>query len=168
MKNSPDTGEVIIRNGTPADAGRIFSLIRGLAAHEGALEKFRLTPRKLRRALADRERRIFCLVAIRGKQTIGLVLFFYSFASLWGEWFMFVEDLFVTPEYRRRGIGKRLLREVARRAVSDGCPSMVWVANATNKRAIAFYKSLSAVRIKGSYQFVLRADAIERLAKGTA
>ena len=169
MKDSPDAAaRVIIRTATPADAGRIFSLLRGLAVHEGVLENFRLTRHKLKRVLADKQRRIFCLLAMRGERTVGLVLFFYAFASLHGDWFIFVEDLFVTPEYRRRGIGKRLLREVARRAVSDGCPSLVWVANATNKRAIAFYKSLSAVQNKGSYQFVLRREALQRLAKETA
>jgi|SRR5579871_178159 len=169
MKKSPNAAApVIIRTGTPADAGKIFSLLHGLAAHEGVLENFRLTRHKLKRVLAEKERRVFCLLAMRGKRTVGLVLFFHAFASLNGDWFIFVEDLFVTPEYRRRGIGKRLLREVARRAVSDGCPSLVWVANATNKSAIAFYKSLSAVRNKDSFQFVLRREALQRLAKEAA
>jgi ribosomal protein S18 acetylase RimI-like enzyme len=166
--SSPANAQVKVRAGTAADAGRVYSLIRGLAAHEGFLDNFRLTRNKLKRALADKERPIFCLVASCGKRTVGLVLFFYCFASRHGDWFIFVEDLFVTPEYRRRGIGKQLLREVAQRAVSEGCPSMLWVANASNKSAVAFYKSLSAVRNKGAYQFVLRREALERLTKEAA
>ena len=169
MKRAPAAAtHVTIRNGSAADAGRIFSLIRGLAIHEGHLENFRLTRLRLKGMLAEKQRRVFCLLAMRGKQTVGLLVWFYAFGSLRGSWIIFVEDLFVIPEYRGRGIGKRLLGEVARRAVSEDCSAVVWAVGKSNREAIRFYRSLSAFQNKDSHQFVLRGEALERLAKESA
>ena len=170
MKASPlrETDKVVLRAGRVADTSAIFSLIRGLAIHEGHLDSFRLTRRRLAQILADKQRRVFCLLAIAGKRPVGLVLWFHTFTSLRGGWIVFVEDLFVIPEYRRRGIGKLLLREVARHALKERCLAMVWLTGVSNKKAIAFYKSMSPVQHRDSYHFVLKGEALVRLAKGAA
>jgi ribosomal protein S18 acetylase RimI-like enzyme len=150
-----------------ADVDAILSLIRELAAHEG-LAQLGLTRRKLMYVLSSKERRISCLLAISGERAVGLALWFDTFSSLRGGWLIFLEDLVVLPAYRGCGIGKRLMQEVAKHAVRERCPAMVWVTRTSNRKAVAFYKSLSAIQSKESCQFVLRGEALAGLAKGTA
>jgi len=164
----PAASRVRIRSAGVADSEAIFSLIRELADHEGALAHFGLTHQKLKRLLSDKSKRMFCLLALSGEHAVGLALWIYAFSSLRGSWILFVEDLIVTSEFRGRGIGKRLLREVAKRAARERCPAVAWVARNSNRGAVGFYKSLAAVQHKESSQFILAGEALARLAKGAA
>lgn len=95
---------------------------------------------------------------------IGFALFFHNFSTWMGKPGIWLEDLFVMPEYRGRGHGKALLVELARIAVERGCGRFEWSVLDWNEPSIAFYKSLGAVPMDEWTNYRVTGDALERLA----
>jgi GNAT superfamily N-acetyltransferase len=133
-----------IRRATPDDAPQIQRFIEGLAEYEHELSSVEATPEILRRQLASDPRPFECLIAEVGEQPVGFALYYHTYSTWKARPGIYVEDLFVLPEFRRRGIGEALLRRVARVAVEEGCGRLEWAVLDWNRPAILFYESLGA------------------------
>jgi GNAT superfamily N-acetyltransferase len=155
-----------IRPATIADVSVIFELIRGLAAYERAPEAVTCDESRLRESLfpgsgrADAE----VLIAEADGTAAGFAVFFHNYSTWWGRRGIYLEDLFVRPEMRGRGIGKGLLRALARIARERECARLEWAVLDWNTPAIEFYKSLGAVPLDEWTIFRLNRAQIEKLA----
>ncbi|HTQ31859.1 MAG TPA: GNAT family N-acetyltransferase [Opitutaceae bacterium] len=136
-----------IRSATAADLPLILQLIRELAAYENLSHQVEAGEEKLRATLfppagpATAE----CLLAfVAGGAPAGFAVYFQTYSTFLAKPGLYLEDLFVRPEFRRRGIGKALLLQIARIANQRGCGRMEWSVLDWNEPAQAFYRSLGA------------------------
>ena len=144
------TTEWKIRSTAEADVPAIASLIRALADYEKAAPgAVSLTDDLLREALFGRRASVEALVVEAGPEMVGYALYFHNFSSWRGRRGLFLEDIFVRPEWRGRGIGKALVAELTRIARERGCARMEWIVLDWNHSAITFYESLGATPLKG-------------------
>ena len=155
-----------IRPGVEDDIPVILDLIHGLAEYEKARpEEVPVDQAVLRESLFGARPAAEALLAEVHGETAGLALFFHNFSTWHGRRGLYLEDLFVRPAMRGRGIGKALLRELARIAVERGCARMEWAVLDWNTPAIDFYKSLDAVPMDEWTIFRLTGPGIGRLAE---
>jgi GNAT superfamily N-acetyltransferase len=133
-----------IRTATPSDASTIASLVRELAEYEKLLDEARGTPEDFRRELESPNSVIHVLIADWDGKPVGFALYFFNFSTFVGRPGLYLEDLFVRPSHRKHGIGRALLRALARIAVERGCGRMEWAVLDWNEPALKFYKSLDA------------------------
>lgn len=98
-----------------------------------------------------------------GSEAVGYALFFETYSTFLCRPTLYLEDLFVLPEYRARGIGKALMNHCIHLARERGCGRMEWVCLDWNTRAQEFYDSLGAVRLKEWYNYRLTGEALEKL-----
>ena len=152
-----------IRAATKADSELVFSFIRDLAAYEKLLDDVVATPADIERALFAEHPRVFCDIAEWGGQAAGFALWFYNFSTFRGRHGIYLEDLFVRPQFRGKGIGRALLQHLAKRAVAEGCARVEWWVLDWNEPSIEFYKSLGAVPMKEWTVFRLTGDALKKL-----
>lgn len=157
--------ELRIRTPTETDLPVILSLIRALAAYEKAPPgSVPVTEELLRESMFGASPAVEGLLACLGEEPAGYALFFHNFSSWRGRRGLYLEDLFVIPERRGRGIGKALLRAVARIAVDRGCARMEWLVLDWNRPAIQFYESLGAVPLDEWTTFRLQGPPLRKLA----
>jgi GNAT superfamily N-acetyltransferase len=157
--------DVHIRPAGEGDVPVILALIRGLAEYEKARpEDLPVDEAALRESLFGAQPAAEVLLADVEGETAGFALFFHNFSTWQGRRGLYLEDLFVRPEMRGRGIGQALLRELARIATDRGCARMEWAVLDWNTPAIDFYGSLGAVPMDEWTIFRLTAPAIARLA----
>jgi GNAT superfamily N-acetyltransferase len=133
-----------IRPATPADAATIASLVRDLADYEKLLSEAKATPADFLRELESPNPVIHVLIAEWDGKPAGFALYFYNFSTFVGRPGLYLEDLFVRPEQRAHGIGRALLRALARIAQERNCGRMEWAVLDWNEPALRFYKSLDA------------------------
>jgi GNAT superfamily N-acetyltransferase len=153
-----------IRPCVPSDAPAIADLVRQLAAYE-RLEAYAVaTPDDFRRHLFGPSPAAEAVIAELDGQPVGFALFFTTFSTFRGQPGMFLEDVFVRPEHRGRGIGKALLATVARRALERRCGRLEWAVLDWNAPAIGFYKAAGARPLDNWTTFRLDDEALVRLA----
>jgi GNAT superfamily N-acetyltransferase len=133
-----------IRPATRADAPTIASLVRELADYEKLLDEAKATPEDFLRELDSPNPVIRVLIAEWNGQPAGFALYFFNFSTFVGRPGLYLEDLFVRPAQRQHGIGRALLRALARIAEERGCGRMEWAVLDWNEPALRFYKSLDA------------------------
>src|SRR5260370_30032604 len=136
--------EVSIRPAKPADVPRILELIRELADYERALDHVTATAEGLSAALFAPRPAVFAHVAAAGKEVVGFALWFLNFSTWLGGHGIYLEDLYVTPAMRGRGIGKALLAELAAICVRRGYGRLEWWVLDWNTPAVGFYRSIGA------------------------
>ena len=138
-----------LRPATPADVPQILQFIRDLAAYEREPDAVLATEADLLRDGFGPTKRFDCIIAelITDDTTIpaGFALYFYNYSTWRGHAGIYLEDLYVSPEHRGKGIGKALLVRVAALAVAEGCPRYEWSVLDWNQPSIDFYHSLGAV-----------------------
>ena len=157
------TTEFTIRPAVEGDLPVILELIHGLAEYERAPQEVVCDEAILRASLFGAKPDAEVLLATVGDNAAGFAVFFHNYSTWWGRPGLFLEDLFVRPEMRGRGIGKALLRSLARVAKDRECARMEWQVLDWNQPAIDFYKSLGAVAKDEWTTFRLDRDAIEKL-----
>lgn len=135
----------MIRPATPADVPTILALVRELAAFEREPDAVEATEPMLAQALFGEPPAAEAVVAEEDGATVGFALFFHNFSTWTGRRGLYLEDLYVTPSARGRGVGKMLLRHLAALAVERGCARFEWSVLDWNAGAIAFYRSVGAV-----------------------
>jgi GNAT superfamily N-acetyltransferase len=156
---------LVIRPAVAGDVPQIAQLIRELAAYERAPEKAIASEADLSRDGFGPEPRYGCLMAELDGAVAGFALYFHTYSTWLGRWGMHLEDLFVRPDFRGRGIGKALFVELARIAVRKGCGRLTWQVLDWNTPAISFYEKLGA-NLLGEWQTMrLKGEALERLAR---
>jgi len=150
------------------DVPLILELIRGLAEYERLADQVVATEVGLRDALFGAEPAAEVVIAYADDRPAGFALFFHNFSTFLGRRGLYLEDLFVKPELRRLGIGRRLLTELARIAVERGCGRFEWSVLDWNAPAIEFYKSLGAKPLDDWTTFRMTGDALTQLAERKA
>jgi GNAT superfamily N-acetyltransferase len=133
-----------IRSARESDTSLILSLIRELADFEKLLHEVEATEDKLREQLFGPNAVPEVLIAEVEGKGIGFALFFHNFSTFLAKPGIYLEDLYVKPEYRSRGVGLKLLQAIARIAVQRGCGRFEWSVLDWNERAISFYHRLGA------------------------
>jgi diamine N-acetyltransferase len=137
-----------IRPATPADAATIAALVRELADYEKLLHEARAEPADFRRELEAENPVIRVLIAEWNGEPAGFALYFFNFSTFVGRSGLYLEDLFVRPALRSHGIGRALLRALARVARDRGCGRLEWAVLDWNEPALKFYQSLGARQMK--------------------
>jgi len=158
------TDQATIRPGRSADAETLANLIVELAVYE-KLEQFaQATPEDLRRHLFGPQPYAETLVAEVNGESVGFALYFPTFSTFRGQPGLYLEDLFVRPTHRGRGIGKALLATVARVAVARGFGRLEWSVLDWNTPALGFYRSLGAEPMDEWTIYRVADASLERLA----
>jgi len=153
-----------IRNAVAHDIPLILELIRELAEYERAPEQAVATAEDLRRDGFSGDPKFRVLIAEWLAEPAGFALFFYHYSTWVGRPTLFLEDLFVRPRFRGRGIGKALLFRLARLAVEEGCGRLEWQVLDWNSPALEFYQSLGARLMKEWLNLRVSGDELRRLA----
>ena len=135
---------LIIRAAKPADATLIFALVCELADYENLQGEMDATPEAIAAALFSDPPRLYCEIAEWGGEAAGFAVWFLNFSTFRGRHGLYVEDLFVRPEFRGRGIGKALMARLAKRCVDDGLARFEWAVLDWNAPSLAFYRSIGA------------------------
>ena len=156
--------QLSIRPATRTDAALIFSFIRELAEYEKMFDDVVTGEAEIASALFGANPRVFCDIAEWGGAPAGFALWFYNFSTFRGRHGIYLEDLFVKPELRGKGIGKALLANLARRAVDEGCARLEWAVLDWNRPSIDFYESLGAKRMGDWLIYRLDGTALSGLA----
>lgn len=133
-----------IRTGTPADVPVIAELIRGLARYEKLEHEVTMTEERLAANLFGPHPYAETLIAELDGSPVGFALFFHNFSTFLAQPGIYLEDLFVVPERRGGGLGRALLKELARLAVERDCGRLEWSVLDWNREAIGFYERLGA------------------------
>jgi GNAT superfamily N-acetyltransferase len=153
-----------IRPATPADQDSIFALVQDLAAYEKLADAVDATASALGQALFCTHPRVFCDLAIYENEPVGLAIWFYTFSTFRGRHGIWIEDLYVRPNLRGRGIGKALLTGLAARCVHENLARLEWSVLDWNTPSIAFYRSMGATLMDEWTNCRCEGDALRRLA----
>ena len=135
---------IAIRAAREGDAPLIFDLVRELAVYEKLGDTVDATPEAIVGALFGKEPRLFCDIAEWNGEAAGFAVWFLNFSTFRGRHGIYLEDLFVRPAFRGRGLGKALMAQLARRCVEQGLARFEWSVLDWNAPSIAFYKSIGA------------------------
>ncbi len=154
-----------LRPATEADLDTIIELIRALAEYEREPDAVRLDREELRRHLfGPRPFAEVILAETAAGASAGFALFFHNFSTWEGRPGIYLEDLFVRPEYRGQGHGRALLAALARLALERGCARLEWAVLDWNEPSIQFYRALGAVPMDEWTTYRVAGDALARLA----
>jgi GNAT superfamily N-acetyltransferase len=154
---------VEIRPATEADVSLILTLIGELADYERLSHEVVATEEALRDSLFGERRFAEVLLAYRDGRPAGFALFFHSFSTFLGKPGIYLEDLYVRPEFRGAGIGRALFVHLARLARERGCGRLEWSVLDWNEPAIGFYKGIGASPVSGWTVYRLTGEALEEL-----
>ena len=153
-----------IRPATTADVRLMLDFIRGLAEYERAPEAAVATEADLLRDGFGAQPRFHCVIAEYDGEPAGFAFYFYNYSTWRGRPGLYLEDLFVWPHLRGKGIGKALLAHLAQIAARDNCGRFEWVVLDWNQPAIDFYESLGARKIREWIIMRVEGDDIAKLA----
>ena len=154
----------MIRSATPADVPSIARLIRALAEYEKLSHEVVLREEDLHQHLFGSRPYAEVVLAEEAGQVVGFALFFHNYSTFLARPGLYLEDLFVLPQYRGKGHGKALLSHLAKLAVERNCGRFEWAVLDWNTPAIEFYKSFGAVPQHDWTVFRVTGDALKRLA----
>jgi GNAT superfamily N-acetyltransferase len=153
-----------IRTATPADVPQILAFIRALAAYEREPDAVTATEADLLRDGFGPNPFYFCLIAEHGGHPAGFALYFFNYSTWKGRPGLYLEDIFVHPEFRGLGIGKALLCRVAALAIERDCPRLQWEVLDWNTPAIDFYRAMGAEFLDEWRNVRVSGDALQLLA----
>jgi len=150
------------RYATEADTSLILYFIRELADYEKKLDEVVADEKLLKEWIFDK-RKAEVIFALENGREVGFALFFHNFSTFLGRAGIYLEDLYVMPEYRGKGYGKGLLKTLAKIAIERGCA--VWNGGDWNKPSIDFYLSLGAEPMKDWTVYRIAGETLKELAK---
>lgn len=156
-----------IREAVPGDEALIIRLIEDLAAYEKLSHEAEATEADITRDLFGSQPRVFCYVAESDGEPVGFALWYYTYSTFQGRHGIWLEDLFVEPRARGRGIGKALLAELAARCLREGLGRLEWAVLDWNQPSIDFYKAQGAVMMEEWERCRVSGEALVRLGGGT-
>jgi GNAT superfamily N-acetyltransferase len=155
---------LVIRKAEARDASLIFSFIRELAEYERLAHEVDATEADIARALFGADPRVFADIAEWEGEPVGFALWFYNFSTFRGRHGIYLEDLFVRPAFRSKGIGKALLKHLARRCIDEGLARLEWWVLDWNEPALRVYRSIGAVPMEEWTVQRMTGEALKRLA----
>lgn len=153
-----------IRYAIEADVPLILDFIRKLAEYENMLDQVVADEKTLRTWLFEKRSAEVIFVLEQGKE-VGFALFFHNFSTFLGRSGIYLEDLFVLPEYRGKGHGLALIKWLANTAVKRGCGRLEWCCLDWNQPSIDFYKNLGAVPMDQWSTYRVTGDTLAALAQ---
>jgi GNAT superfamily N-acetyltransferase len=157
--------DVVIRPGTPADVQPVAKLLYDLAVSQGSGEALCVDAEALVRDAFGQHPRVHLLIAESDHQLAGVALYFFNYSTWFSTRGLYLEDLFVVPEYRRRGVARAMMQRLARIAHDEKCGRFQWMVLRSNETAIRFYESLGAELHADWAPMMIHADGIQRLAE---
>lgn len=149
---------------TPNDVGHIMRFIQELADYERESDAVVATAEDLHKVLFCDHPKVFCVICREGAEVVGFALYFFNFSTWLGRFGLYLEDLYVTPQHRGKGAGKKLLAHLAAIAVAKECGRFEWSVLNWNKPAIDFYESMDAHPQSEWMTYRLTGDALQKLA----
>lgn len=155
-----------IRRARPDEAGLVFSLVRELADYEKLLHEVHASEADIAEALFGANPRLFCDIAEWNGEPAGFAVWFVNFSTFAGRHGIYLEDLFVRPALRGKGIGKALLVHLAKHCLANGWARLQWAVLDWNAPSIAFYKSLGAEMMDEWTICRVSGEALSALAEG--
>lgn len=153
------------RSATTDDCGLILFFIRELAAYERMSDEIVATEKLLKEWLFEQKKAEVIFVCDNGKE-VGFALFFHNFSTFLGRAGIYLEDLYVLPEYRGKGYGKALLKRLAGIAVERKCGRLEWSCLDWNQPSIDFYLSLGAVPMEDWTVYRITGNTLNELSVG--
>jgi GNAT superfamily N-acetyltransferase len=156
--------DIRIERATEGDVPLILRLIQGLAVYEKLAHEVTATEAGLRETLFGARPSADVIIAYAGDTPAGFALFFPNYSTFLGKPGLYLEDLFVLPEFRGQGLGLALMKHLARTAVERGCGRFEWSVLDWNAPAIGFYEGLGAKLMDGWSIVRVAGDALTRLA----
>jgi len=156
---------ITFRYAEESDIPQILDFIKGLAAYENMLDDVVATEELLREWIFEKKK-AEVILAFESDEAVGFALFFHNFSTFLGRAGIYLEDLFVKPEYRGKGYGKALLQKLAQIALERGCGRLEWSCLDWNRPSIDFYLSLDAKPMDEWTVYRLTGDTLRRLATG--
>lgn len=163
MSAKPD--DLSIRAARPSDVALVLEFVRDLAAYERLSHLVTATEPVLAEALFGPQPGAEVLLAFERDTPVGFAVFFHNFSTFLGARGLWLEDIYVKPQFRGRGYGRTLLLHVARIAHERGCARFEWAALDWNTPAIEFYKALGAAALDDWTIYRVTGDALQRLAR---
>ena len=157
-----------IRKAEVNDVPLILEFIQSLAEYERLRDSCVATEEKLRATLFSENPAAEVIIARDGAEPMGFALFFHNYSTFLAQRGIYLEDLFVKPAARGKGVGFALLSELARIAVERGCGRLEWAVLDWNELAIDFYKRIGAVPLDDWMTFRMTGDSLISLAKGNS
>ena len=155
---------LVIRPAKPGDEALVLAFIYKLAVYEKLEDKVVATEDQMRHALFDAPPRCQCDLAFWEQSPAGFAFWYYDFSTFLGRAGIYLEDLFVDPHLRGRGIGKGMMQGLARRCLAEDLTGLHWSVLNWNEPSIQFYKSLGASPIDEWTGFRLTGEALKGLA----
>ena len=146
------------------DTNLILYFIKGLALYEKMLDEVVADEKTLEEWIFDKQKAEVIFV-MENEKEVGFALFFHNFSTFLGRAGIYLEDLFVLPEFRGRGYGKALLKRLASIAVERGCGRLEWWCLDWNKPSIDFYLSLGAEPMSDWTTYRITGDTLRRMAE---
>lgn len=162
---NPAMDQLTIRHAQKSDIPQILFFIRELASYENMLDEVVATEDLLREWIFEKKR-AEVIFAEENSEPVGFALFFHNFSTFLGRAGIYLEDLFVKPEHRGKGIGKALLQRLAQITVERGCGRLEWICLDWNKPSIDFYRSLGATPMDQWTIYRLTGETLRRMADG--
>ena len=156
--------ELEIRAATEDDVPLLLSLIKELADYERLSHEVAATEETLRHSLFGEQRVAEALLGYLGGDPAGFALFFHNVSTFLGKPGIYLEDLYVRPEFRGSGVGRALLVQIAGLARERGCGRLEWSVLDWNEPAIGFYKRIGASPVSGWTVYRMTGEALEELA----
>jgi GNAT superfamily N-acetyltransferase len=156
--------DIKIRRATERDVPLILDLIKGLAEYEKLAHEVTASEAGLRQSLFGASPGAEVIIAEAGTEPAGFALFFHNFSTFVGKRGIYLEDLFVKPAFRSKGVGRRLLVHLAQLAVERDCGRLEWAVLDWNEPAIRFYRGLGAQPMHDWTVFRLAGDTLHQLA----
>lgn len=147
------------------DLPLLLWFIKRIADYEKLPHEVTATVETLRDSLFGKKSNVEALIGYLDGKPVAYAIYFYNFSSFLGKRGMYLEDLFVLPELRGKGLGKKMLAFLANRAVEEGCGRFEWTVLDWNKPAIDFYKSVGAVSMDEWTIFRLSGEALNNFTK---
>ena len=152
-----------IRRATEADTAQILQFIRELARYERLEHEVAATEAQLRETLFGPRPYAEVLIANAAHEPVGFALFFHNYSTFRGQPGIYLEDLYVKEHMRGQGVGRQLLRQLARLAIERRCARLEWAVLEWNAPSIAFYRNLGAQPMEDWRTFRLTGAALEQL-----
>lgn len=154
---------MVIRKIQPEDISSVLSLIRELAAYEDLTEYCTITVERMHKAMVGADAVVEGLIVCDEDIAVGYALFYPNFSSFRGERGFHLDDIYVKKEYRGKGLGEAMLKEIARDASSRGFERIDFQVLDWNEPSIQFYKNLGAVSNDNETHFKFSGDAFHKL-----
>ncbi len=157
--------KITLREATINDAQTIFNFVKELAIYEKAEHEVKTSVKQVEESVFGKDSVTYAIICELDNKPVGMALYFFNYSTWLGRNGIYLEDLYVSPEYRGVGAGKALLKRLAQIAVEKKCGRIDWQVLDWNKPSIDFYDSIGAKGLTDWIPYRLTGEALEEFAR---